>query len=83
MTPPATPPATPPDDLVARWWADLPPSRRQQVRAADPLPRWAATDLWRAGVSCPLTLLDEHGRLVRRAMAPEALVRLLSEDVLP
>ncbi|PRY10559.1 hypothetical protein [Kineococcus rhizosphaerae] len=79
------PVASPHDDLVAGWWAGLSPARQQQVRGlegSEPLPRWAATELGRAGVSCPLTLVDEHGRLVRRALAPEALVRLLSTDVL-
>ena len=71
------------DDAVTQWWTHLSSVRQQQLCSlspSEPLPRWAATELWRVGVNCPLALLNERGRMVRRALVPAALARLLRDD---
>lgn len=64
-----------------RWWGEQHPTRRrqlQQLPEGQPLPQAVAADLWRYGVSCPLVLLNERGRVVRRALPPRALLNLVA-----
>jgi hypothetical protein len=69
------------------WWDRLPRGRRDQLlsladdlAAEEVLPRSVAADLQHLGVECPLTLVAEGGRQVRRALAPQALLDLLAQE---
>ncbi|WP_432573834.1 hypothetical protein [Kineococcus sp. SYSU DK005] len=65
------------------WWADTPPGVRSMLLAAgdgEPLPRSVAHEMTRRGLRCPMVLLPEHGRLVRRTLPPAELVALLSRE---
>ncbi|MEZ0491641.1 hypothetical protein AB2L28_05265 [Kineococcus sp. TBRC 1896] len=65
------------------WWDRLPRGRRDQLFALTPgevLPRSVAAEVQRLGVDCPLTLVAEGGRQVRRALVPPALLDLLERE---
>jgi hypothetical protein len=65
---------------LATWWGGLTVGRRVQLLARgeqDLLPQSIAVDLTRRGVPCPLTLVSEGPRLVRRAVPPAELVTFL------
>lgn len=71
------------DEVVVSWWMGLSVAHQRQLLSLGqdgPLPRWAAAELWRAGVKCPLTLRQERGRVVRSSLPPRALARLLAGD---
>jgi len=79
------PTATAPGDAarLVEWWSSLARGRRRpllQLPPGEALPRSVATELWRRGVHCPLVLVGEHGRLVRRALPPPALQELLARE---
>jgi hypothetical protein len=78
-----TAPARGDAELVADWWSSLRPGLRRQLLplgVGEALPRSVATELWRRGVNCPLTLVSDQGRLVRRALPPPALLELLARE---
>lgn len=78
MTFPPVAPKTP----IEAWWSTLSSGRQRLLllgEAGELLPRSLAIDLWRNGISCPLTLIDDHGRLVQRALAPPALLTFLAD----
>lgn len=63
------------------WWAGLTIGRRRQLLALTPtqaLPQTIAADLDRRGVRCPLVLLSEGPRLVRRAVPSPVLLHFLA-----
>ncbi len=65
------------------WWDRLPRGRREQLLSLSPdevLPRSVAAELQRLGVECPLTLVAEDLRQVRRAMPPRALLELIERE---
>ena len=65
------------------WWADTPPGVRSMLLAAgdtEPLRRSVAHEMTRRGLRCPMVLLPEHGRLVRRTLPPAELVDLLTRE---
>ena len=70
-------------DALRTWWAELPPGRREQLStlaAAEPLPRGVAADLSHRGLRNPLVLVEESGRLVRRALPSPGLLRFLAAE---
>lgn len=70
-------------ERLTLWWSALPRGLRAQLlqlTAGEALPRTVATELWRRGVNCPLVLVEEQGRLVRRALPPPALLELLTRE---
>lgn len=78
---PAAPEASPEQLLLQDWWATVAPSRREQLTtltAEEPLPLSVAADLLARGVACPMSLIEQQGRLVRRTMPPVALLRFLA-----
>ena len=81
--PDPTVPASGDAALLVDWWSSLSRVLRRQLLQLAPgeaLPRSVATELWRRGVHCPLTLVDDHGRLVRRALPSPALHELLARE---
>ncbi|WP_380173283.1 hypothetical protein ACFEMC_02485 [Kineococcus sp. DHX-1] len=68
---------------VLTWWDRLPRGRREQLLSLAPdevLPRSVAAELQRLGVDCPLTLVAEDLRQVRRALPPQALLELIERE---
>lgn len=67
-------------DLLTAWWEGLTAGRRGQLLAlgaGDPLPQSIAVDLTRRGLTCPLVLVEEGRRQVRRAVSPPELLDFL------
>jgi len=63
------------------WWAGLPTSRRRQLLTLDPtqaLPLTVAADLHRQGIHCPLVLISDGTRMVRRAVPSPVLLDFLT-----
>jgi hypothetical protein len=70
-------------DALRTWWAELAPARREQLSRlapAEPLPRGVAADLSHRGLCNPLVLVEESGRLVRRALPSPGLLRFLAAE---
>lgn len=66
---------------LERWWAGLTMGRRRQLltlTAAETLPLTLAADLHRRGVWCPLVLVNDGSRLVRRAVPSPVLLQFLA-----
>jgi len=48
------------------------------LTADEPLPQSTAVELHRLGIRCPLVLVTEHGRSVRRSLPSPAVLEFLS-----
>lgn len=65
------------------WWSGLPHGLREQLATltpTEPLPRSVAAELQRRGLHNPLVLVEEGGRLVRRALPSTTLLQFLAAE---
>lgn len=83
----SAPAAVPPGDgeweQLHAWWDGLPHGLREQLATltpAEPLPRGVAAELQRRGLRNPLVLVEEGGRLVRRALPSTTLLQFLAAE---